>query len=225
MRSRKGSRKGDILFCVMPAAILATFSACREPHEPLSEDYVTTFESGERPRGGVPKAGGPCFWRTVTRFSSCLPMPESGTRCEFSAGACCRIAGPLDAKRRGPMPRHLVLKPYEDGDLGRWMQWLSHARHVTQGLDRDRQSAAARGGRKAVRHGVQRGTPFGGERRTAATAARLSLESTLRSRGRPRKHSPNSHAPSSPPRRLLPGEAIESRASTKTRPAEKSGRA
>jgi putative transposase len=41
---------------------------------------------------------------------------------------------------------------------------------------------------KAVRHSVQRGTPFGGERWATATAARLNLEHTLRPRGRPRKH-------------------------------------
>jgi hypothetical protein len=41
-----------------------------------------------------------------------------------------------------------------------------------------------------VRHSVLRGTPYGGERWTSATAARLNLESTLRPRGRPRKHPP-----------------------------------
>ena len=39
----------------------------------------------------------------------------------------------------------------------------------------------------AVRHGVDRGAPFGDERWVARTARRLGLESTMRLRGRPRK--------------------------------------
>ncbi len=40
---------------------------------------------------------------------------------------------------------------------------------------------------EAVRHSVDRGTPFGTERWVARTAHRLSLESTMRPRGRPLK--------------------------------------
>jgi len=178
----------------------------------------------------------------------------------------------VDAGERHPMrilgwclmPNHfhLVLRPYEDGDLGRWMQWFStaHVRryhshyhssgHIWQGrfkafpIQADEhlltvlryvERNALRAGlveraedwrwtslalrslkpvptilspspvklpgnwtaivnraqraaeEKAVRHSVQRGTPFGGERWTSATAARLNLESSLRPRGRPRK--------------------------------------
>jgi putative transposase len=40
----------------------------------------------------------------------------------------------------------------------------------------------------AMRHCVQRGTPYGSDRWVARTATKLGLESTLRPRGRPRKH-------------------------------------
>lgn len=40
----------------------------------------------------------------------------------------------------------------------------------------------------ALRHSVQRGTPFGNDRWMQRTAEALGLESTLRPRGRPRKH-------------------------------------
>jgi putative transposase len=40
---------------------------------------------------------------------------------------------------------------------------------------------------KAIRHAVQRGTPFGGAQWQVRTAKRLGLEWTLRPRGRPRK--------------------------------------
>ena len=158
---------------------------------------------------------------------------------------------------------HLVLRPHDDGDLGRWMQWLmtSHVRryhrhyetsgHVWQGrykafpIQADEhflgvlryvERNACRAGlveraeawrwgslhfraqaespsilsaspvklpsgwtslvnrpqREAeiqtIRNSIQRGTPLGGDRWTAATAERLGLESTLRPRGRPRKH-------------------------------------
>jgi putative transposase len=39
----------------------------------------------------------------------------------------------------------------------------------------------------AIRHSIQRGTPFGSESWTKRAARRLGLESTLRPRGRPRK--------------------------------------
>ncbi len=42
---------------------------------------------------------------------------------------------------------------------------------------------------KALRHSVQRGTPYGSVAWVSDTAAQLGLESTLRSRGRPRKSS------------------------------------
>jgi putative transposase len=157
---------------------------------------------------------------------------------------------------------HLVLRPYGDGDLGRWMQWLmtSHVRryhrhygssgHIWQGrfkafpiqeddhfltvlryVERNALRAAlvrraeawpwgslrarlARGGSEllaatpvrlprnwksavndpqteaevaAIRHSIQRGTPFGSETWTKRAARQLGLESTLRPRGRPRK--------------------------------------
>lgn len=157
---------------------------------------------------------------------------------------------------------HLVLRPHDDGDLGRWMQWLltSHVRryhrhyhgsgHVWQGrfkafpvqtdehfltvlryvernplraglveraeawrwnslavraletpptilapspvklprnwtqlVNRPQTDAEV----QAVRRSIERGAPFGGDRWTSTTAARLGLESTLRPRGRPRK--------------------------------------
>jgi putative transposase len=40
---------------------------------------------------------------------------------------------------------------------------------------------------EAMRHSVERGTPYGDERWLKATVARLGLESTLRPRGWPRK--------------------------------------
>jgi putative transposase len=40
---------------------------------------------------------------------------------------------------------------------------------------------------KALRHSVQRGTPYGSETWVSTTAAQLGLQSTLRARGRPRK--------------------------------------
>lgn len=157
---------------------------------------------------------------------------------------------------------HLVLRPYDDGDLGRWMQWLmtSHVRryhrhyhgegHVWQGrfkafpiqqddhlltvlryvernplraglverAERWRWSSLAlRTHRQvptilspspvklprnwtdlvnrpqtetevaAVRHSIERGTPWGGVVWQRRTAERLGLEPTLRPRGRPRK--------------------------------------
>lgn len=41
---------------------------------------------------------------------------------------------------------------------------------------------------EAVQHAINRGCPFGSETWTIRTAERLGLESTLRPRGRPRKH-------------------------------------
>jgi putative transposase len=41
----------------------------------------------------------------------------------------------------------------------------------------------------AIRHSIQRGTPFGGETWTRRAARQLGLESTLRPRGRPRSES------------------------------------
>ena len=157
---------------------------------------------------------------------------------------------------------HLVLRPYADGDLGRWMQWLmtSHVRryhrhygssgHIWQGrfkafpiqedehfltvlryVERNAlrarlvkraedwawgslRSRLARGGSEllaeppvalprswklavnepqteaevaAIRHSIERGTPFGSETWTRRAARQLGLESTLRPRGRPRK--------------------------------------
>src|SRR5690349_7313597 len=158
---------------------------------------------------------------------------------------------------------HLVLWPYQDGDLGRWMQWLmtSHVRryhrhyggsgHVWQGRFKafpiqeddhlltvlryvERNPLRARLTRRAeqwrwsslrlrgpsagpsilspspvplpnnwsqhvhqpqaeaelaaLRTSINRGTPFGSAHWTKLAAARLGLESTLRPRGRPRKH-------------------------------------
>ena len=46
---------------------------------------------------------------------------------------------------------------------------------------------------EAIRRSVQRGTPYGSTKwLTQSAAARLQLEHTLRTRGRPRKH--NNHA-------------------------------
>ena len=42
---------------------------------------------------------------------------------------------------------------------------------------------------EAMRRGVQRGQPYGGERWVQLTVKRLGLESSLRPRGRPRKDS------------------------------------
>jgi REP-associated tyrosine transposase len=158
---------------------------------------------------------------------------------------------------------HLVLWPHDDGDLGRWMQWLltSHVRryhrhyggsgHVWQGRFKafpiqdddhyltvlryvERNPLRAKLTRKAeswrwsschlhvagthdpilaagpiaipnnwatlvhqpqteaelaaLRRSVQRGTPFGGPRWTPRAANELGLQSSLRPRGRPRKH-------------------------------------
>jgi putative transposase len=157
---------------------------------------------------------------------------------------------------------HLVLHPYKDGDLSRWMQWLmtSHVRryhrhykssgHVWQGRFKafpiqqddhlftvvryvERNPVRAKIIRlaqnyswsslskkipmdnspqvnsklivrnaewikrvnqplteaevEAVRNSVNRGTPYGSDHWKKLTAKRLGLESTMRSRGRPRK--------------------------------------
>ncbi len=158
---------------------------------------------------------------------------------------------------------HLVLWPFGDGDLSRWMQWLltSHVRryhrhyqsggHVWQGrfkafpIEQDQHLLAVlryvernplraklvrraeawpwsslswrRGGKDAalladwpvsrprnwlthvnavqseaelaaVRQSIARGAPFGDPRWSNRTAKRLGLESSLRPRGRPKKH-------------------------------------
>src|SRR4051812_34469 len=174
--------------------------------------------------------------------------------------ACTRT--PMDLLGYCLMPNHfhLVLRPHADGDLSRWMQWLStaHARryhrhygttgHVWQGrfkafpieadehlvtalryvernplraelvsraehwrwssrapwlsgadplgrgdpplrapawLSRVNEPLSA-GDLNRLRHATERGTPFGGESWTRATAERLGLESCLRPRGRPK---------------------------------------
>ena len=195
---------------------------------------------------------------------------------DLIAGACDRI--PMRVLGYCLMPNHfhLVVRPHEDGDLSRWMQWLltSHVRrhhrhhrtegggHVWQGrfkafpIERDEHLLAvvryvernprranlvraaenwrwsslrhriAKAGDKgrasdaaaspppwlsplpidlprhwaqrvnqaetdaelaALRRSVQRGTPFGSDRWTLRTVAKLGLESTIRPRGRPRK--------------------------------------
>jgi putative transposase len=62
----------------------------------------------------------------------------------------------------GPVPR------------GReWLSWVNRAQTEAEV--------------RAVRHCIVRGTPFGEERWVKRTVVRLGLESTIRSRGRPRK--------------------------------------
>ncbi len=52
----------------------------------------------------------------------------------------------------------------------------------------------------AVRKSIVRGTPFGGDKWISNTAARLSLESTTRPRGRPRLNKESWHRENGPPR-------------------------
>ena len=109
---------------------------------------------------------------------------------------------------------HLVLRPFADGDLGRWMQWKRghstfflpsrpslRARLAPGGsellwsppvtLPRNWKSAVNEPQTEAevaaTRRSIQRGTPFGSETWTKRAARQLGLESTLRPRGRPRK--------------------------------------
>ncbi|HUG90566.1 MAG TPA: hypothetical protein VML55_07020 [Planctomycetaceae bacterium] len=59
---------------------------------------------------------------------------------------------------------------------------MPHGREWLSWVNRAQTEAEVR----AVRHCLQRGTPYGDERWVKRTAVRLGLESTLRPRGRPR---------------------------------------
>jgi putative transposase len=72
----------------------------------------------------------------------------------------------------GTCPEGLV----HPGPVDRGAQWLRR-------LNR----AETEGELQQMRHCVNRGKPFGSDEWTVATASKLGLESTLRSRGRPRK--------------------------------------
>jgi putative transposase len=56
---------------------------------------------------------------------------------------------------------------------GAWLSWVNRAETEAE--------------LKALRHSVQRGTPFGSEAWVSATAKRLGLRSTLRGLGRRRE--------------------------------------
>ena len=66
-----------------------------------------------------------------------------------------------------------VLSDWPVGEPGNWIQWVNESDQPVE-LD-------------VLRVCAQRGQPFGGEVWKARIAQRLGLESTLRSRGRPRK--------------------------------------
>ena len=68
---------------------------------------------------------------------------------------------------------HFVLWPRADGDLSEFMRWLQHV-----------QSPQTEAELEALRRSVVRGVPFGEASWQARTAKTLSLESTLRPRGR-----------------------------------------
>jgi REP element-mobilizing transposase RayT len=73
---------------------------------------------------------------------------------------------------------HLAIWPREDGELSRWMQWLMTT-HVSRYLMADIDLGN-------IRQSVRRDRPFGTSGWTVETAQALSLEYSLRSRGRPR---------------------------------------
>ena len=217
------------------------------------------------PRTARASVGGLCY-HVINRGNAREPVfhdsSDYQTFARLIGEACTRL--PLDVLAACLMPNHfhLVLQPYGDGDLGRWMQWLltSHVRryhrrygssgHVWQGRFKafpiqhdghllqvmryvERNALRAnlvvraedwRWGSlawrdagdplpilavppmplpdnwlirvnvpesavelTALRHSVNRGTPFGDTVWVEETAANLGLESSLRSRGRPRK--------------------------------------
>ena len=77
------------------------------------------------------------------------------------------------------MKRHIEPVPFsvpDDWPVDRPGGWLRTVNRPQDGKELDR-----------VRDCVRRGRPYGDEAWTARTAARLGLESTLRSVGRPRK--------------------------------------
>ena len=217
------------------------------------------------PRTARASVGGLCY-HVINRGNARVPVFHDSS--DFQAfvrligEACARL--PLDVLSACLMPNHihLVLRPYRDRDLGRWMQWLltAHVRryhrrygssgHVWQGrfktfpIQHDAHllqviryvernalranlivraedwgwgSLAWRDAGEpvsflavppvplpddwpdrvnvpesaveltALRRSVNRGTPFGDTVWAEETAANLGLESSLRSRGRPRK--------------------------------------
>lgn len=100
------------------------------------------------------------------------PGAAPGTAPGAATGAAPGAApGSSTGTAPGPTPARLAPLPI---DLPRKWRW-----RVNQ-AESDAELAA-------LRRSVQRGTPFGGERWTAKTAAAMGLESTLRPRGRPRK--------------------------------------
>jgi putative transposase len=217
------------------------------------------------PRTARASVGGLCY-HVINRGNARAPVFHDSSDYQafirLIGEACARL--PLDVLAACLMPNHihLVLRPYSDRDLGRWMQWLltSHVRryhrrygssgHVWQGrfkafpiqhnahllrvmryvernalranlVDRAENwrwgSLAWRDAGEpvsflavppvplpddwlirvnvpesaveltALRRSVNRGTPFGDTVWVEETAANLGLESSLRSRGRPRK--------------------------------------
>ena len=111
--------------------------------------------------------------------------------------ACQRLPMRVLAYCLMPNHLHLALQMLGDGDLSRWMPWLttSHVRRYLSNGPMDRPADRARRVNRpetntelqAIRFPVNRGTPFGARPWQNHTATRLGLQSTLRPRGRPRK--------------------------------------
>jgi putative transposase len=80
----------------------------------------------------------------------------------------------------GTPPPHTVRPPLDAGPVPRGRDWLEW---VNQPVSEEELAA--------IRKSVGRGTPFGGEAWQQRIARRLGLESSLRSRGRPRKDAKN----------------------------------
>jgi putative transposase len=113
------------------------------------------------------------------------------------ADAVTRYAMRLLAYCLMPNHFHLLLWPRGDGDLSRFMQWLTlthtqrwHAHRHTIGCGRRYQGrfksspVQTPAEEEAVQRSIRRGQPYGTEPWQKRTASRLRRESTFRPRGR-----------------------------------------
>lgn len=73
------------------------------------------------------------------------------------------------------------LNPSGDVTLDKWP--IEKPQHWTQWVNEPQSESEV----AAIQHSIRRGTPYGGDEWVTRTAGRLSLESTLRARGRPRR--------------------------------------
>ena len=108
---------------------------------------------------------------TVARYVERNPLRAGLVRPRDGADAW--RWGSARVRRRGPGPLREILSEWPVNRPRDWARWVTEAQTSAE-LD-------------ALRRCIARGSPFGGEAWSRRTDAKLDLQQTMRSRGRPRK--------------------------------------